>query len=277
MKRPRRDGDGDGFVSGYPGGPDVIPAPGRLGNALGVGHLAGGSRKVTVSQAERNRLAARRKANAKEPVKRLTAAERKAKIPVGTPGQRPVSSLDMRIAAIEQRFTELLLKQKHGHILPEEIDEANQISEEWDRLVAVRARVSLRNEKPGKKIMKRRSSSGWGRYQPGRRDPARYKKPSPKSTPKEIVGHHGHRPHGPSILWPALYEHLLRDGHTKAAAAAISNAAWKKKRLKMRTNTPTSARGVLKCEEVLSPWDIVLAREAELADKGLSDNPTRLT
>lgn len=70
--------------------------------------------------------------------------------------------------------------------------------------------------------------------------------PSKKSTPKEIVGHHGHRPHGPSILWPALYEHLRAKGKTKQAAAMISNAAWKKKRMGMKTNTPTSARGIAK-------------------------------
>lgn len=52
---------------------------------------------------------------------------------------------------------------------------------------------------------------------------------NPKSSAREIHGHHGHHAHGPSILWPALYEHLLAKGHTKASAAAISNAAWKKK------------------------------------------------
>lgn len=54
--------------------------------------------------------------------------------------------------------------------------------------------------------------------------------PSPKSTPKEIVGKHGHRPHGPSILWPALYEHLRAKGMTKTKAAMISNGMWRKKR-----------------------------------------------
>lgn len=53
--------------------------------------------------------------------------------------------------------------------------------------------------------------------------------PSAKSSPKEIVGHHGHRPHGPSILWPALYEHLRAKGMTKAKAATISNGLWRKK------------------------------------------------
>ena len=70
--------------------------------------------------------------------------------------------------------------------------------------------------------------------------------PNPKSTPKEIDGHHGHTPHGPSILWPALYEHLREKGKTKEAAARISHAAWKKKRVGMKTNTPTSVRGVAK-------------------------------
>lgn len=54
--------------------------------------------------------------------------------------------------------------------------------------------------------------------------------PNPKSTPKEIVGKHGHRPHGPSILWPALYEHLRAKGMTKTKAAMISNGMWRKKR-----------------------------------------------
>lgn len=54
--------------------------------------------------------------------------------------------------------------------------------------------------------------------------------PNKKSTPKEIVGSHGHRPHGPSILWPALYEHLRAKGMTKQKAAMISNGLWRKKR-----------------------------------------------
>lgn len=72
--------------------------------------------------------------------------------------------------------------------------------------------------------------------------------PNPKSTPKEIVGSHGHRSHGKSILWPALYEHLREKGYPKAKAAAISNAGWKKKRMGIPTNTPMSARGVLKAD-----------------------------
>lgn len=54
--------------------------------------------------------------------------------------------------------------------------------------------------------------------------------PNLKSTPKEIAGKHGHRPHGPSILWPALYEHLRAKGMTKTKAAMISNGMWRKKR-----------------------------------------------
>jgi hypothetical protein len=57
-----------------------------------------------------------------------------------------------------------------------------------------------------------------------------YKIPNPKSTPKEIAGKHGHRPHGTSILWPALYEHLKAKGMTKSKAAQISNGMWRKKR-----------------------------------------------
>lgn len=77
--------------------------------------------------------------------------------------------------------------------------------------------------------------------------------PSPLSTPKEIVGHHGHRPHGPSIRWPALYEHLRKKGMSKAKAAAISNAGWKKKRMGIPTNTPMSVRGVAKKQPLKDP------------------------
>lgn len=69
---------------------------------------------------------------------------------------------------------------------------------------------------------------------------------SPFSTPKEITGSHGHKPHGKSIRWPALYEHLRKKGMTKGKAAAISNAAWKKKRMGIPLNTPMSAVGVAK-------------------------------
>ncbi len=54
-------------------------------------------------------------------------------------------------------------------------------------------------------------------------------RPSPLSTPKEIAGSHAHHPHGPSIRWPALYEHLRAKGMTKAKAAQISNGMWRKK------------------------------------------------
>jgi hypothetical protein len=53
--------------------------------------------------------------------------------------------------------------------------------------------------------------------------------PSPLSNPKEIAGHHAHKPHGPSIRWPALYEHLKLKGMTKTKAAMISNGLWRKK------------------------------------------------
>lgn len=53
--------------------------------------------------------------------------------------------------------------------------------------------------------------------------------PNAKSSPKEIVGHHAHHPHGKSILWPALYEHLRKKGYSKAKAAAISNGRWNRK------------------------------------------------
>jgi hypothetical protein len=84
--------------------------------------------------------------------------------------------------------------------------------------------------------------------------------PNPKSTPKEIGGHHGHSPHGPSILWPAMYEHLRAKGYTKEKSARISNAAWKKKRVGMKTNTPTSVRGIAKsvCPELADDPDTLL-------------------
>jgi hypothetical protein len=133
-----------------------------------------------------------------------------------------------------------------------------------DYLIRRARRINAIDMLPAKwNITKRRGSKGFARFQPGKNDPAKYKVPNPKSSPKEIAGHHAHRPHGKSILWPALYEHLRAKGYSKEKAARISNAAWNKKKLGMRTNTPTSVRGVVKCEEVLSPWDIVLAQEAE--------------
>lgn len=57
----------------------------------------------------------------------------------------------------------------------------------------------------------------------------RSRRPNPKSSIKEIVGSHGHRPHGPSILWPAMYEHLRAKGMTKRKAAMISNGKWNRK------------------------------------------------
>jgi hypothetical protein len=74
--------------------------------------------------------------------------------------------------------------------------------------------------------------------------------PNPKSTPKEIHGHHGHQPSGPSILWPALFDHLKAKGYSKEKAARISNAAWHKKKRGQKTNAPTSARGIAKADRV---------------------------
>jgi hypothetical protein len=53
--------------------------------------------------------------------------------------------------------------------------------------------------------------------------------PSPLSSPKEIVGKHAHKPHGPSIRWPALYEHLKAKGMSKSKAAQLSNGLWRRK------------------------------------------------
>jgi hypothetical protein len=50
--------------------------------------------------------------------------------------------------------------------------------------------------------------------------------PNPESSMKDIVGSHGHKPHGPSIKKPSTYEHLRAKGMSKAKAAAISNAQW---------------------------------------------------
>jgi hypothetical protein len=66
-------------------------------------------------------------------------------------------------------------------------------------------------------------------------------RPSPLSSAKEIIGHHGHKSHGKSIRWPALYEHLLKKGYSKQKAAMISNGQWRKK----HGLPPASARGVV--------------------------------
>lgn len=79
-------------------------------------------------------------------------------------------------------------------------------------------------------VEKRAGKTGFKRFQPSEADPLRYRIPSELSTPKEIVGHHGHKPHGRSIRWPALYEHLRAKGYTKRKAAMISNGLWRKKR-----------------------------------------------
>lgn len=102
--------------------------------------------------------------------------------------------------------------------------------------------------------------------------------PNKLSTPKEIAGHHGHRPHGPSIRWPALYEHLRAKGKTKQAAAMISNTAWKKKRMGMKTNTPTSARGIAKSIESvreiygLTDFDVPAVVDDSLLAKAMPDS-----
>lgn len=67
-----------------------------------------------------------------------------------------------------------------------------------------------------------------------------YSIPNKRSTLKEIRGSHNHRPAGTSILWPALYRHLRKDGYSKRKAAMISNGQWRKK----RGLPPKSARGV---------------------------------
>lgn len=91
-------------------------------------------------------------------------------------------------------------------------------------------------------------------------------RPNPKSTPKEIVGSHGHRSHGPSILWPAMYEHLRRKGMSKAKAAAISNHAWNRKH-GMQVRNLASTR-VTKDDVLAQAWDIVLSGEGEAAHPG---------
>ncbi len=85
--------------------------------------------------------------------------------------------------------------------------------------------------------------------------------PNKMSSPKDILGHHGHHPHGPSIYWPALYEHLRAKGMTKAKAAAISNSAWKKKKVGLPTNTPTSVRGVVKDDHEIGEGRIIKIEE----------------
>lgn len=83
--------------------------------------------------------------------------------------------------------------------------------------------------------------------------------PNPKSSAKEIVGSHGHRSHGKSILWPALYEHLRKKGHSKAKAAAISNGQWNKKHGKGAKNAMSTR--VTK----LSPKEMAQRKKAALA------------
>jgi len=55
-------------------------------------------------------------------------------------------------------------------------------------------------------------------------------------TPPEGISH------GPSIKNPATYEALMREGHSKASAAAISNSALKKTGKKGRHRKGHKAR-----------------------------------
>lgn len=108
--------------------------------------------------------------------------------------------------------------------------------------------------------------------------------PNPKSTPRDIVGKHGHRPHGPSILSPRIYEHLRAKGYSKAKAAAISNAMFNKRRGK----PPKSVKGtkglvgVGKVASLGTPVDLGDATiDGEPMTKGniilVPDNPDALT
>lgn len=96
--------------------------------------------------------------------------------------------------------------------------------------------------------------------------------PNPKSTPKEIAGKHGHKPHGKSILWPALYEHLRAKGMTKSKAAQISNGMWRKKRGLPPKSVPGSKGKVPigKAGAVESVGDVKEAVVAEMSSGGRS-------
>lgn len=101
----------------------------------------------------------------------------------------------------------------------------------------------------------------------GRRNKHRnYHIPSPKSTPKEIVGKHGHHPHGTSILWPALYEHLKAKGMTKSKAAQISNGMWRKKRGLPPKSVPGS-KGKIRVAAVSSGGRSLSAKSRDEAAK----------
>ncbi len=106
----------------------------------------------------------------------------------------------------------------------------------------------LTHPKPFAKTLRRKDRSLMGIEKADHSEAWLAAHPNPKSTPKDITGHHGHHPHGPSILWPALYEHLRAKGYTKEKAARISNAAWDKHKAGVKTNTPTSVRGVVKAD-----------------------------
>lgn len=76
--------------------------------------------------------------------------------------------------------------------------------------------------------------------------------PSPLSSAKEIVGSHGHRSHGRSIRWPALYEHLLAKGMTKQKAAMISNGQWRKKHGLPPKSVP-GTKGKVRLSKMIGP------------------------
>lgn len=108
--------------------------------------------------------------------------------------------------------------------------------------------------------------------------------PNKKSTPLDIAGKHGHRPHGPSILSPRIYEHLRAKGYSKSKAAAISNAMFNKRRGK----PPKSVKGtkglvgVGKVASLGTPVDLGDATiDGEPMTKGniilVPDNPDTLT
>jgi hypothetical protein len=98
---------------------------------------------------------------------------------------------------------------------------------------------------------------------------SRSRRPNPKSTLKEIVGKHGHKPHGPSILWPALYEHLRADGMTKTKAAMISNGMWRKKRGLPPKSVP-GTKGKVRVASLTDPHVAAIMRRARNVGDQLS-------
>jgi hypothetical protein len=81
------------------------------------------------------------------------------------------------------------------------------------------------------------------------------RRPNPLSSPKEIAGRHGHKPHGPSIRWPALYEHLKAKGYSKQKAAMISNGQWRKRHGLPPKSAPGS-KGKVRVASVGTPVDL---------------------